>query len=607
MGFSKTGAIFKIAESRVSCLNEWEEFKKIASSDSTCKVIEKETEVKKDAIEKQSDFDVIAAVDPEKFIYIHTTIMAGVKTASNGYWITPETEKFINDNHDSWECDDLVNDYPTFKRALTFVEHVQDLEKAKGKCIDAIARKMPDTVLVDVLFSVDKKHADLVDNIKNGIINAVSMGCSTEKTVCSICGNIAKDQTQYCHHIKNQKGQMVKCADGKMRRAAEICKNNTFFDVSLVANPAFAGAVFRKILSTEELGTHVLANLISNKIESFTKNGDTFLKAASSENPLEIIIKKDGQINVKSNSNNIQEKLPDEELSSIRSIFTNETHATKFLSKIINKFFNKNSGYHPILNTTTANDNYTISDEDHTPIPTSIRHEIIRSETEKQTDLRLREPPIESATTSCTPNTVQRLPEFECYQCGHKEELWQIKASSLDSGYKNALVCPECCFISETEKNIKKSFKLTTVDKIQLGDLGFSASDVKKLKPDQITIILSKDITKQMFEKDPNIGIKRAEVTHSILKALKEDGRLGEFLEQIEQLKEGQVVVAASDIPVDNDEGVLHFEESGSSVITKNEKLTFIGSVENGEYGFFKTQDGEEFFMPTSCYKKKVG
>jgi len=581
MPFSKTGAVFKIARSEETNIENWNAFKKTASTEKTS--LDKETQIK-EAIDKQSDFDVVASVDTDKFIYIHTTIMAGVKTSEKiSHYITSDTEKFINDNHDAWTCEDLIQDYPTFKRALTFVEHNQDLEKARGKCIDTIARKMPDTILIDVLFSVDKKHADLVDNIKNGIVNAVSMGCSTEKTICSICGNEAKDQSKYCSHIRNQKGSLVKCADGKTRRVAELCKGNTFFDVSLVANPAFAGAVFRKILSSEQLGTQLLANLLSSKIESFTKNGETFLKAASLDT--EISIKKDGCICVRAGEQQVQEKLPDNETNNLTSILSDEKSATKFLSRIIGKFFNKDSGYHPITNIETNQHDYSISDENYSSIPSSQRHEQIRSETERQTELRLREPVEEGVISSKL--TQPRTDMFECFHCGHKEEAWIIKAASIDNGFKNVYVCPDCGFFSELAKVNKKAFAITTIDKLQLRDLGFHATDIKDLDPDQIELILSKEISKKDFEKNPNVSLTRASKS-SIL-------------------KKGQVFVATLDIPVDDDEGVLHFDEHGASVITKNEKLIFVGTVENGEYGFFKTQSGEEFFMPTAGLKKKGG
>ena len=214
MSFTKIGAIFPIAQAHLTNPEQWNSFKKKASIgtavvDETIKVADEA----KEAVDKNADFQVVADIDTNKFVYIHTTIMAGVKTAGSDYWVTPETEKYINDNHDAWKCADLLKDYHTFRRATTFVEHDQNIERAKGRCIDAIARKLPDTVLIDVLFSVDKRHDDLVNNITAGIINSVSMGCTTEKTVCSVCGNEAPDSEKYCSHLRNGKGQQFICKD----------------------------------------------------------------------------------------------------------------------------------------------------------------------------------------------------------------------------------------------------------------------------------------------------------------------------------------------------------------------------------------------------------
>lgn len=116
MGFSKTGAIFKIAHSEtLSCIGDWTSFKKSAAvKEST---VDKSTEVEKEGLPKESDLEIVASVDTDKFIYIHTTIMAGVKTEDNGFWVTAETDKFANDNNDGWTCEDLLKDYH-FSREL---------------------------------------------------------------------------------------------------------------------------------------------------------------------------------------------------------------------------------------------------------------------------------------------------------------------------------------------------------------------------------------------------------------------------------------------------------------------------------------------------------
>jgi len=316
MAFQKTGGIFKIAESTtLDRVQDWTDFKKSALEE----VEVPEEDAKIENIDKEADFQFVADVDSEKFIYIHSTIMAGIKTGSNGYWVTPETEKYINDNSDAWTTDDLMKDHGSFKRATTFVEHIQDLEKARGKCIDVIARRMEDTVLIDVLFSVDRRHIDLVANIENKIINAVSMGCATGSTLCSICGNVASQPEAYCEHIKaGNKGRKYACADGKIRKSAEICKDNNFFDISLVANPAFIGAVFRRVLSSINISKEeIFSEFANNKIVMASKDGNSTLSGGD----LEIIVSDSRELTLKKAGKEVvsKELLSEEEFTELKA------------------------------------------------------------------------------------------------------------------------------------------------------------------------------------------------------------------------------------------------------------------------------------------------
>ncbi|MFA5733333.1 MAG: hypothetical protein WC934_15210 [Acidithiobacillus sp.] len=239
---------------------------------------------------------VIADFDKNKFTLIHTTIMASVDTEENGYWITSETEKFINDNGDAWPRKQLIKDYESFKNAKVYVEHDQNPERARGRVFDAIARDMENTVLIDLLIGVDNRHEDLIANIKNGICNTTSMGCTTKYTICSICGNKARNDSDMCIHIARKgqkckdnkkglglKGRMVECTDGKKRKCAELCYGNSFFDASIVSNPAFKGAVFRSIVASNKISVEDLNEILSGKIECISDNDDICsLKVASS-------------------------------------------------------------------------------------------------------------------------------------------------------------------------------------------------------------------------------------------------------------------------------------------------------------------------------------
>lgn len=283
MAFTKHGSIFTITESnQIKTASDWTD---IVTKKSTAEGI---------LIHNNSNSNkgnVVCQIDLDNFIYIHTTIMASVDLEpESDYWITKGTEKYINSNGDAWQRDVLLKDYPTFiDNGIVYVEHDQNPERAKGKVLDAIARQMDDTILIDLLFCVDKRHSNLVHNILTGIANAVSMGCTTKYTICSICGNVAHDENEYCDHIKNYKNQMIKCADGVLRKCCELCFENSFYDCSIVSNPAFAGAIFRKLIASSQISSHLLANILCKQINSGDFENE-LLKVASvktSSHPIE--------------------------------------------------------------------------------------------------------------------------------------------------------------------------------------------------------------------------------------------------------------------------------------------------------------------------------
>ena len=60
---------------------------------------------------------------------------------------------------------------------------------------------------VELLKAVDKKaYPELARGIEKGYITDTSMGCRCGKSICSICGNVATTEDEFCDHIKNYKG-----------------------------------------------------------------------------------------------------------------------------------------------------------------------------------------------------------------------------------------------------------------------------------------------------------------------------------------------------------------------------------------------------------------
>jgi hypothetical protein len=221
---------------------------------------------------------ILEEYDPSRYMLSHATIVASVDVDSSSapvgrhfedgfeinrafqdYYVTPATQRYINNNNDAFERKLLMSSFKTFVGAQSYIEHVQIPELSQGRIIDAAARDIGDSVYVDILIANDLKHVALIRSIKSGQLGTLSMGCSTSSTTCTKCGNVAKDETQLCACIRYFKGQDFIDEYGGSRKVAELCGHYTdpnsvrFIEASWVANPAFKGAVLRSVLSPAEL------------------------------------------------------------------------------------------------------------------------------------------------------------------------------------------------------------------------------------------------------------------------------------------------------------------------------------------------------------------
>lgn len=228
------------------------------------------------SLKKQAEDILGEPFTPDRFLLTHSTIVCSVdaivppntKTGSieeNGqkinrkyadYRVSTNTDKFINNNLDSWSRGVIKKSYQTFIGAHNFVEHIQVEELSKGRIIDAVLRDIGDSLYVDILVATDRKHKDLVKQIESGQMNSMSMGCSVDFTICTKCGHVAADETEMCSHVKYEKGNVFFDEQGNKHRVAELCGHEdiggtagvTFIEASWVATPAFTGAVARNTL-----------------------------------------------------------------------------------------------------------------------------------------------------------------------------------------------------------------------------------------------------------------------------------------------------------------------------------------------------------------------
>lgn len=217
--------------------------------------------------------------DPNDYVLSHCTVVASVDTEDvpnvklgairddgrtilrkySDYRITPESQIFINNNNDSFSRGVVLKSYRTFIGAHNFLEHDQREIVSKGRIIDAVVRDIGPSIYTDILVATSRKHANLIRDIKNGRMNALSMGCSCSATQCTKCGHVAQDESDLCDHIRYMKGSIDFDHQGRAFKIAELCGHETedptggvnFIEASWVEVPAFQGAVLRNILEPE--------------------------------------------------------------------------------------------------------------------------------------------------------------------------------------------------------------------------------------------------------------------------------------------------------------------------------------------------------------------
>lgn len=251
----------------------WGGIRKVASSGSSRNLTDQAREILGDSLHSDkylvTHCTIVASVDVDT---VPGVKLGNVKVGSKSvdrryadYHIKPSSSQFVNNNGDSWSRDVLRMAFPTFIGAHNFREHVQIEEQSKGRIIDAAARDIGDSLYIDILVATDRKHAALVQDIEAGKMATLSMGCTTDFSICSQCGHHAVDETQLCDHIKYAKLNTFLDDSGQKRVIAELCGHKDynenpdapggvrFIEASWVAVPAFPGAVMRNILSPGEV------------------------------------------------------------------------------------------------------------------------------------------------------------------------------------------------------------------------------------------------------------------------------------------------------------------------------------------------------------------
>jgi hypothetical protein len=144
-----------------------------------------------------------------------------------------------------------------------------------------------------------------VEDDHSYVVEGVAVhNCTVAFTQCSKCGNVAKDETELCPHIKYEKGNTFIDHLGKTRKIAELCghvrssepSSVKFIEASWVANPAFVGAVLRNVLTPMEASAynHTHSTKVHLAFNAPTRVADPSLMARAAKGPIKTLVPKVG-------------------------------------------------------------------------------------------------------------------------------------------------------------------------------------------------------------------------------------------------------------------------------------------------------------------------
>ena len=181
-------------------------------------------------------------LDPERFCYLRVRAISGGET-----WGP-------NDNGDYFPAAELAARHHTFVYCPVYLDHRNwDARDAVGIVVASTYHPGPEPGdWVEVIQAIDKRVAsktimhhlpgspDLITAIRDGKITDTSMGCFVEYSFCSICGNRATEEWEYCPHIAHSKGMRVQTASGPVV-AYEENHGPFFFEDSIICTTIVMG------------------------------------------------------------------------------------------------------------------------------------------------------------------------------------------------------------------------------------------------------------------------------------------------------------------------------------------------------------------------------
>jgi hypothetical protein len=200
-----------------------------------------------EVLERYKDFDIIKemkARNGANLLWVRArAIDADVCNANGDYFEESELTKEVDCQGKKMPA------YKTFEGVPIYTNHKNDnIEEAKGMVV--YAEWDDEEKCVYCVFFIDEDaYPDIARGVRQGYIHDVSMGCSVNEGKCSICGNKATTEKDYCDCLKKYKGKMH--PSGK--KAFEYNYGIKFIELSCVGDGAFDACEILELYDQDDL------------------------------------------------------------------------------------------------------------------------------------------------------------------------------------------------------------------------------------------------------------------------------------------------------------------------------------------------------------------
>jgi len=212
-------------------------------------------------------------LEPERYLYMRNLSVTAEE------WHGP------NENGDGFPYEELEHNHMSFIGSRSPVDHQDDI--IVGMVLDSVLlppqfdekKKFVNGGFVENILAIDRKMVansrfpKLIDWIEEEKVTDTSMGAHVGFTRCSICGNIATDESEYCEHVMPSngfKGTIIKTSSGEEKLCYESCRDVTFFEDSIIIPLHLGGLAGGEGADTnakflEKVATYPITNYIIDR------------------------------------------------------------------------------------------------------------------------------------------------------------------------------------------------------------------------------------------------------------------------------------------------------------------------------------------------------